>query len=449
MEWLPQKPGPLYCLGSGPWFEALDLDGFEIIQAALNPQDADAPERFPCIYAAADQLGEYPLNALGSLSRAALRNGSLIVECNGPGQAGNAWAAKAKYLTAIAATQGWDLAEGALDASHPPLLLKYRKRVSTGRYSLSMLEPSAYDSVLDLFERAFGYRVSPESWLWKYGEGRGVAVVASRSGRMVAHYGGMIRRVWMNGAEQLALQICDVMVDPDERGAFMKSGAFSLTARTFLEATLGYGDRYSIAYGFPTERAFRLGCRLGLYREVDHLNELRWSPLQARRQWRYETREIADIRGHEKDIERLWRLMAAGLSGKLALVRDARYLQDRYLRHPRLSYSLFGLKDRYTRRLVGLVVIRKEGKECQLVDVLAPLSNLPLLVELARCVAAAMGADALVTWITASQMEFLNTAHPEITKTPIRIPGDSHVQRTPIGAVDGSWWLMMGDTDFL
>jgi len=65
------------------------------------------------------------------------------------------------------------------------------------------------------------------------------------------------------------------------------------------------------AFGFPHERALRVGLRVGVYAEVDAILALTWSSLPPRRNWRVRTREIGLARGDSetKLIDGLWQAM--------------------------------------------------------------------------------------------------------------------------------------------
>lgn len=73
----------------------------------------------------------------------------------------------------------------------------------------------------------------------------------------------MLRRIQGFGRSGMALQICDVMVDPAERGVMAKRGLVSITASTFLETHLEYLG-HDLGYGFPHGRAMQVGERFGL-----------------------------------------------------------------------------------------------------------------------------------------------------------------------------------------
>ena len=82
----------------------------------------------------------------------------------------------------------------------------------------------------DLFQSVFGQPMSQAHWQWKYANGHGEATgVRNASGKLVAHYGAMPRPILFFGQDAMAVQIGDVMVLPEARGVWSRSGPFSCT----------------------------------------------------------------------------------------------------------------------------------------------------------------------------------------------------------------------------
>src|SRR5690606_30842030 len=99
---------------------------------------------------------------------------------------------------------------------------------------------------------------------WKYADGRGSAVGLWSGGRLIAHYGGLERRVVADGQTVTTVQVCDVMVAPDARAALARRGALHQVTASFMESAVGDGRRFLFGYGFPTTRAFAVAEKLGL-----------------------------------------------------------------------------------------------------------------------------------------------------------------------------------------
>ena len=63
--------------------------------------------------------------------------------------------------------------------------------------------------------------------------------VRNASGKLVAHYGAMPRPILFFGQDAMAVQIGDVMVLPEARGVWSRSGPFSTATRLYLDERIG------------------------------------------------------------------------------------------------------------------------------------------------------------------------------------------------------------------
>lgn len=327
-------------------------------------------------------------------------------------------------------------------------LLHFRKR-SSPRWRLRLVEETRVDEVLTLFERVFGHRLEPAMWQWKYGQGRGREVGVWQEGRMVAHYGGMGRDILFFGQPQSAVQVGDVMVDAAERGVLTRSGPFFLMAATFLEQYIGYGKPYLVGFGFPQERAMKVAERLGLYTEVGRMVELAWPPLAARPQWW--TRLCPVGTGDDWaaiEVDALWQRMAENLRAAVVGVRDWRYLCQRYLAHPHQRYQVLLIKNRFGGRARGVLVLRRDPGNCELVDFVGQLEEIPLLIMHARRLAAINSDPRLFCRITENFAPLFAATGGVLQELDIRIPANAWSDGPTPESLCNHWWLMSGDTDF-
>lgn len=352
------------------------------------------------------------------------------------------------YLASIAGRCGLDWCEPtALDHYSS---WNFQKAEKTPRWYLVEVNQSDFPRFAMLFQRAFGSRPSLKLWQWKYDQGRGAAVGAILNGAMVAHYGGTRRRaVW--GMRTLDLwQICDVMVEPAERGVMTRHGVMYRAAATFFEAWFGLAEA-DFAYGFPSRRHQSLGERLKLYQEMDRMMELRWSPqpendLRRFRRWRYLRPACAT---DQEWMTKLWRRMRQDLVDRILIERDWAYIQYRYMDHPEHHYEFILLLNRLTRKPRGLLVLRRHEEDLELLDVVAPLSTLPDLIALARGMAKYWHLKSLYCWITASQIRYIADEAAQVRDLDISMPVSVWVPpEIPPSETRGKWWLMSGDTDF-
>ncbi len=329
------------------------------------------------------------------------------------------------------------------------LPLVFQKKLVPPRWQLGHLADPGYAGFSKLFRDSFNLESNPPLWNWKYGEGRGRGVIATRDGRLIAHYGSTLRAVSIFGDVGTAIQICDVMVDPHERGVMTRQGAMYITTTTFLEIYLGL-LQYDIAYGFPNRRHMQLGERLGLYAEVARMVEIRWRPKTSNPSpWTRLHALNADSTNYQGMINKVWNRMAKDLAGNIVIIRDWEYIKYRYFRHPVNSYSVFGVISRWTGQIEGIIVVRQENQACELVDMVAPLTKIPKMIDQACRVAKRWGCESLYCWSTDYNAPWLATQEKGvISPLDISVPASLWPPGRETAHLKDKWWLMSGDTEF-
>jgi hypothetical protein len=238
-------------------------------------------------------------------------------------------------------------------------------------------------------------------------------------------------------------QICDVMVHPNERGVMTRQGPFLLTAATSAEI---YGP---LGFGFPNERAMQVAAKMGLYAEVGQMAEVRWAP--ASPGFRLRTRlqpVLRDSAVSQSLVAALWTAMANDLQHDVVGVRDWKFVEHRYFNHPHNQYEVLAVTSRLTGKPLGVMVLRRLEAMCELVDVIAPLANLPLLIDQARRLTGLWGLPYLYCWITKNHLSrFLATEGEEVALN-VSIPTSCWTEDPRANVFKDRWWLMSGDTDF-
>jgi len=307
--------------------------------------------------------------------------------------------------------------------------------------------PEDEQALLALFRRAFGQDMPAALWRWKYpGPGFCGTVARRRDGRLVAFYGGIPRDIHLFGAPARAVQIGDVMVDPQERGVLTRHGPFFLAATHYLRQRVGRTKTFPLAFGFPSSRAYRLGEHLGIYANVGEILRIDWPALDARPSLWLRARPLDETGAAAAD--RLWLEMAAALSRQIVGVRDFAYLRRRYLEHPTLRYRVLLASKRLGGAPFGVVVVRELDGQLELVDLVAPPERLAALAHLVRRLAFGLGKPRAYAWITARHAPLLAGETGAVSPENIIVPALAWPQATPPADIDGRWWLMGGDTDF-
>jgi hypothetical protein len=304
--------------------------------------------------------------------------------------------------------------------------------------------------VRTLFAAVFGHEISERFWHWKYGDGRGQAIIARDSGRrLVAHYGGITRTVCYCGRNEAAVQICDVMVAPTERSVLTRKGPFFLVTAEFLDRYIGFGKKHLVGFGFPSHRHLRLAEKLGLYAKVDTVVELHW-PAGGKLSWRIAVLPVCrKRRAVGKVLNALWDEMRESLADVILPVRDAAWWRFRYLDHPEITYQVFLVKHRLTRRPLGCLAVKPmaDGR-WELMDWLAPLERAPLMVAAARALAAQAGASTVFGWFGERVARVVTDAATTTVDIGVGVPTNIRTPGPAVAEISGRWWLTGGDTDF-
>ncbi|NJO15278.1 MAG: GNAT family N-acetyltransferase [Thioploca sp.] len=119
------------------------------------------------------------------------------------------------------------------DGRYGYVLLHFEK-TKTPYWQVLEITSNDQAAVRTLFERVFKNQMSKALWEWKYGHERGMAMAAWKKGRIVAHYGGVLRELCYFGVPKTGVQIADVMVDKKERGILTRHGPYFWPVLLFL-----------------------------------------------------------------------------------------------------------------------------------------------------------------------------------------------------------------------
>lgn len=332
-------------------------------------------------------------------------------------------------------------------------LLHFRKKRQLA-WRLNLLNADQMPHMLALFEKIFKHKMSPAMWQWKYGSKQCKAIGIWCENTLIAHYGGMGRSVLYFGKPQMAVQIGDVMVDMANHPGVVKKGPFFQMAATFLEHYIGYGKPYLIGFGFPNDRHINVAKRHGLYAETGRMVEIVWDPCPSRPLWLSRLKIIDQ--SHINDnwvinaVNQCWHDMAADLNSAIVGVRDWTYLRDRYLHHPQHQYRIVLVLNRLSRKARGVLVLQSNTNGCEIMDVIAPLSQIPLLITHARRIARINGDQRVFCQITHNFADRFISASGKgiLSELPIRIPANAWSDGPSPHLLVDRWWLMSGDMDF-
>src|SRR5690606_16063367 len=142
--------------------------------------------------------------------------------------------------------------------------------------------------------------------------------------------------------------------------------------------------------------------------------------------------------------DRLWSQMQPGFVDAIIGIRDADYLNYRYLQRPGLEYRCVQVNDGEI--IKGLGFMRRHGDGWLLMDVVAASADMEAAVKtLLQTVS-----EPISFWLTAGQLARIQSgAGYSVSATGRLIPCDGRSRGPDAESLRGRWWLTAGDTDFL
>lgn len=310
------------------------------------------------------------------------------------------------------------------------------------------LEDHELGLVRPLFEVVFKHEVSLALLQWKYAEQRGESwVFQGADGQAVMHCGLFFRDIVFQGKALRVAQLVDLMALPKAQGLSRVDSPFVVLMRAILLDLPRENNPAGIAFGFPSDRAMRLGERMKVYRAVDRVMELDFGPVHRSDGARW--RVLSSINAADaRVLDRLWVKMSRSLAGFAVGLRDAQYLKQRYLAHPERGYSLLLVESRWLRRPIGLAVIGPGEGRRELLDMVCAWGNVPKLLNAAQCWLAQSAGEALFLLLTERFALQLASLAVRCEPTQFRIMGNPFSPADSLASLEGRWWLTGGDTDY-
>jgi hypothetical protein len=216
---------------------------------------------------------------------------------------------------------------------------------------------------------------------------------------------------------------------------------------------MGYDKPYLLGYGFPSDRHLRLAERMGIYAPVGRMFEISWTIDEHVKGLSPLHRSIAvtqaNFDDHKPAIEQLWNEFRQEMQDYILVQKDAAYLEHRYLRHPKHTYTILLVKTRLTGKALGLIVLKKEPERILLMDFIGSFARLPVMLRLAKWQASKQEQKKLATWSGEIFVERFKDTAATSTALPITTPANIWTAAPSPEELHNRWWLMPGDTDFL
>jgi hypothetical protein len=325
-------------------------------------------------------------------------------------------------------------------------------------------------------EEACGAHVPPEFWRWKYFDnpaGPPSLAVALDGDRIVGRTAMYAIRMRVGNVCMIARQESDV----DVLREYRRGGTFRRLEKTAMSTPPGFG--YPFTFGMANETARKVGTTAYGYRLVASVRKmvkvLDPTPFVAGRihvrlprfvgglirrgvaRGSSRGRSDAGCRAVERFDERFDSLWERAPKLPIMVVKDAEYLNWRYLRCPHLRYHAYGIE--LGGRLVGLFVfhvVEKDGVKYGILDdMLCQSSDSDeelTLAGLAVRQIAGHAVHAIVCWLP--EHHPLNTALLRRGFMARPTPNYLIVRRESEGIPEGfleeerNWCYMIGDSDY-
>jgi hypothetical protein len=176
-------------------------------------------------------------------------------------------------------------------------------------------------------------------WRWQFpGNPEGhQTFVAEAGGRIVGQYTAVPGRWRTPAGVALGAQALDTCIAAEYRRSLRKSGLFLTLAGAWFDH-YGRPERDHLVYGFPNPQAFRIGTRRVGYRPVRCPQPELSLEVPAAGALDPGDLEVSEIEEFGTEVDAFDAALAPALG--ISTVRDARYLNWRYARHPSTRYRL-------------------------------------------------------------------------------------------------------------
>lgn len=311
---------------------------------------------------------------------------------------------------------------------------------------IETLRGSELLEIQPMFKSVFGHSVSAALLDWKYGEGRGESWVARNDKVPALHCGTLFRDVLLSNEPLKAVQLVDLMANRKTSGLNRQMSPFAVLMRSLLEKMSNPLNPPGLAFGFPSNRAMRLGEHLGVYKTVDHFFDLWFGPLPPQR-FGLRCTELTKTIDYTP-IEKLWGEMQKDFRDFVIGVRNATYIHHRFIRHPEIKYRIIQLTGAWFRKPVAFAIIRTSEDSGSILDLICAKNTIPEALRALQSWCLMIGIPSLQFSITSRFAQEYSSLAQRCDVTEIRIMGNPFMAKDKLQQLENRWWLTSGDTDY-
>jgi hypothetical protein len=350
------------------------------------------------------------------------------------------------------------------------------------RYTIRKYEKGDEEDLSALNQAVWGFHTVDSLWTWKFfnnPQGNHYSYAALCDGKIVGFMGGMAWRLNILRNEYVGVQTTDLMIHP----AYRIKGIFVSLNRKYMseiakKSDFHYGCTNPVSVKLYPKKYNMLPLHPQRLIKILKIKSLLWKQLKSgkgvkfpgfkaltrrfighrRESPSYGGLEVKEIKEFDQRFDDLWKRFVGFVD--IATVRDSKYLNWRYVKHPQYNYKILAVEE--ANRPLGFIVLRVEEKEGimngLIVDILFDqerkvaayfLLNETLKYFRSRSVALVR------TWIFEHLFIYeLLKEHgfsPELTHAYTTILIRSHTPdiSSEFLADKRKWWFVMGDDDVL
>jgi hypothetical protein len=246
-------------------------------------------------------------------------------------------------------------------------------------FDIHPYQPGDETAINLAFNEVFDLERSLQEWQWKFRPTDGCRILVGKSPKndVLSQYAACVRRLQLGDRELQAGLICDVFSRRFKETVGKR--LYVKTVKMFFQ-TYGSAEQLPLLYGFPGERALRLGKLTLDYPESELLTIYRRKVPRIRfslpnRQ--FKVSEVTEITGSLYDT--FWSRVRNRYP--YSVIRDSLWLKQRYLEHPAQPYQVVAVSRDH--RLEAWAVCHFSGR-ARIVDICWDGSDVQALKLLER-----------------------------------------------------------------
>ena len=293
---------------------------------------------------------------------------------------------------------------------------------------------------------------NPDNWTWKHAgnnpAGKAIIYVMEQEGKIIVHFAVIPHRLRVFGEDVLGSHSIGSMVVPEYQG----KGLIKFVADKQFEEVAK--RKIAFSYGFPNLLAYDLHKKLMGYNDVIQIStmEKQTTAKRTRKKESSAKAKFLPIKRFDDSVDVLWD--RAKDDYKISVIRDAAFLNWRYLERPDQKYYAFGLYE--DNALAGYVILKlykdSEILKGHIIDIfsLSGRKDIALsLIEESERFFIENKTNVQSTWVTGSALynEILLTRGFKPVRPRPLICRLNFDQEKYGRVLDGkNWYFTMGDT---